>query len=819
MTIDDLLAHPPDLPVVAGLARIAATDGNLVISAPPGSGKTTLVPVQMAATSKHGKVLVVQPRRVAARAGARRIASLLEQQLGDDVGIRVRGTSIAGRRIEMITPGVMLRMLQADPELAGVSCVIVDEVHERDLDADLALAFLRDVQDALRPDLRIVAMSATLAAQKIAAALDATIIDVPGDIHPVTIHDCLGPQALTAARNGAIIVDPSFLDHVAGVVRRARAEKSGSILVFLPGVREIDELRTRLADLPDPVVPLHGKLATSDQDRALAVASERIILSTAIAESSLTVPGVSVVVDAGLAREPRVDPVTGIGGLVTVHAHRASMTQRAGRAGRLGPGVAYRCLSFTRAAEFGEPEIRTADLTDALLQSAAWGAPGMQGLRLLDEPRQASVDAGVCELRLLGLVDDAGVITETGRTVAQMPISAQSGRALLDGSKWLGSERTARIVAYLESDASPAGADLSAGLRGARSDVAEQARRLRALVDRATDSPSGTGSSGGAGSGVDNSGSVAAADSLDDAAAFVVALAHPGWIARRRGGGYLLANGTGAVLPPSSPLAGEEWLAIADLGRGQGRADAIIYAAVPISQEHALAIGEVCERLVVTSQDGKVTAQRIRSLGAIELSKTPVRDVPADLAAEARLADIRARGIDALPWSETAVRLRERLAFVHRAVGEPWPDVSDTALLDSLEHWLVSDARPDVTAGLRSLLPWPEAAKFDELAPERIATPLGSAKVDYSTGKPRARLKLQEAFGWTQRPDIAGVRLTLELLSPAGRPLAVTDDLASFWAGPYAGVRADMRGRYPKHPWPEDPANAEPTLRTNRKRM
>lgn len=811
-TLADLLASPPDLPVVAGLDDIARVQSNVVISAPPGSGKTTMAPVLMA-TLVSGKVIVVQPRRVAARAAARRIVSLLGQDLGVDVGFRVRGSSSPGERIEMVTPGVLLRMLQTDPELDGVDCVIVDEVHERDLDTDLALAFLLDVQEALRPDLRLVAMSATIALEKTAGLMDADVVEVSGDIHPVETVEVLGPQALTAVATGAIEVNRDYLDHVADVVRQARRDNAGSILVFVPGAREIDELRSRLSGLGVPVLPLHGKLSVTEQDRALDAGEDRVIISTAIAESSLTVPGVRVVVDACLSREPRVDPVTGIGGLITVHAHRASMTQRAGRAGRLGPGVAYRCLSFGRATEFGEPEIRTADLTGALLQTAAWGAARMKGLKLLDDPREGAVVAGIRELAALGLTDADGAITDLGRTAATFPTSPRTARALISGAERVGADRAADVVAFLESGSTAPGADLVVGLRAAKragGEFASQAKRLRSMATKQAEAHADPGAR-------------QEVVNLDDAAATVVGLARPGWLARKRGGGYLLANGTGAVLPAGSPLTGEEWLAIGDLGRAQGRSEAMIYSAVPIDQMTARELGEhlMNERVDVTAEGSKVTGRRVRSLGAIELTSEPVKNFSPQDIIDARMGQIRSRGLDSLPWTDASKALRERLAFVRSAVGDPWPDVSDTGLLDSLDIWLapqLASKKIDVATGLRNLLPWPEAARFDELAPERIETPLGSAKVDYSHERPRVRMKLQEAFGWTKTPEFAGVPVTLELLSPAQRPLAVTDDLASFWAGPYAGVRADMRGRYPKHPWPEDPLAAEPTSRTNRRR-
>ncbi|VEI13277.1 ATP-dependent helicase HrpB [Trueperella bialowiezensis] len=866
---DRLIARPPDLPVAAGLADIAAQTGNVVVTAPPGSGKTTLVPplfakiladdavgsaspgvlagvvgvdrnaggdgttaagaaASGAAGAAGRKVIVVQPRRVAARAAARRIAALIGEPVGRQVGFRVRGETKPGTRIEMVTPGVVLRMLHAEPDLPGVGALIIDEIHERDLDTDLVTAFALDVQETLRPDLRIVAMSATLAAEQVAELIGGTVVDVPGAIHPVEVTEKLGPRALGDVGYG-ITVTREFLAHVAGVVREAAA-RPGSTLVFLPGVGEINRVRQLLAGAPLPVMALHGQLSSRDQDAVLGSAEDRIILATAVAESSLTVPGVRTVVDSCLAREPRFDPRTGISELVTVHASRARMTQRAGRAGREGLGRAYRCLAFAPAAEFSEPEILCADVTDVLLQSAAWGNPRMDGLRLLDRPRPAAVDAAERTLRGLGAIDDDGAITAAGRALVDVPASPQLARGLIAGARAVGVDTAAGVIALLNLGVRAAGSDLAAELRGAgknREWTAEK-RRLATIATEHLGAERLGAEHLSAEAGAEHSGAGkrntqgASLASQDEAIADVVARAYPTWIARRRGRGYLLANGAGATLPDGSPLEGSPWLAVAELSGGQGRADAVIRAAVPIEQDAALEAGAdmLTERLEVEVAGTKVTGRTVRSLGAIEIASAPAK-LTRQQVARARADDIANRGIGTLDWSESATRLRERMAFVRDVVGDPWPDVSDTGLAQRVDEWLTPQlgaACPDLVAGLRALLPWPEAANFDELAPERIATPMGTAKVDYSSGKPTVRLRIQEAFGWARTPELACVPVTLELLSPAQRPLAITDDLASFWAGPYKDVRADMRGRYPRHPWPEDPLRAEPTRRANKKR-
>lgn len=845
---DRLILRPPDLPVAEGLAEIATQEGNAVVTAPPGSGKTTLVPPLFAKILSDDdearragalKVLVVQPRRVAARAAARRIASLIGEPVGEQVGFRVRGESVPGERIEMVTPGVMLRILHSEPDLPGVGAIVIDEVHERDLETDLVTAFALDVQDALRPDLRVVAMSATLAAQKVAELVGGTVVDVPGAIHPVEISERIGPQALGDFGHG-ITVSRDFLSHVARVVQEAANGEQGSVLVFMPGVGEIEKLRGLLAGARLPVCSLHGSLPAREQDRVLSSEEDRIIIATAVAESSLTVPGVRTVVDSGLAREARFDPRTGIGGLVTVHASRAQMTQRAGRAGREGPGRAFRCLAFARAAEFSAPEILTADMTDAALQCAAWGTPRMEGLRLLDHPQPAALESAQATLRALGAVDDAGAITELGRSLAQIPASPQLARGLIAGAREVGVETAAAIIALLNVDTRVPGADLAAALRsvsrgdrtGHANSSARQWPRERTRLEKIARATSGSDST------LDSSTMTHAHSTTqdhssaktfpnaeqanngtlgDEALATVVGLAYPTWIARERGKGYLLANGAGAVLPKGSPLEGSHWLAVADLGQMQGRADAVIRAAVPIDQDRALELGAdmLAERLETVVAGTKVSGRIVRSLGAIDFASEPVT-LSAAQVAQARAEDIASRGIGTLSWPAAARSLRERMAFLHGAVGEPWPDVSDEALAARVKEWLepqLGATNPDLLAGLRALLPWPEAAKLDDLAPERITTPVGTTKVVYSSGKPTVRLRIQEAFGWTSTPRLAGVPVTLELLSPAQRPLAITEDLESFWAGPYKDVRAEMRGRYPRHPWPEDPLTATPTSR------
>ncbi|MFT0847638.1 ATP-dependent helicase HrpB [Actinomycetaceae bacterium L2_0104] len=849
--LNELVTNPPDLPVARRLGEVreALRDGAVVVQAPPGTGKTTLIPPLVAdyLHSEHSgaldrrdkpRVIVTQPRRVAARAAARRIASLLGEEVGQSVGFSVRGESKSGpgTLIEMVTPGVLVRRLQRDPELPGVGAIVLDEVHERQLDSDLAMAFAVDVREALREDLLLVAMSATVAAERTATLIGGQIVDIPGDIFPVDIRwapPARGSEALGVVGQGTG-VRREFLTHVSSVVRRALDDvPAGDVLVFAPGVREVEEIAGQLSGCGAEVDRLYGSLPAREQDRVLGRAAQgtgtgvadwtigkgglesaarRVVVTTSVAESSLTVPGVRIVVDGGLSREPRTDYGRGISGLVTVHSSQAAGTQRAGRAGREGPGTVYRCMdeiSWVRRPAQAEPEIRTADLTGFVLEAACWGAAHARGLALLDEPILAAVMAAEDLLVSLGALDGEGRPTPLGQQLAQMPLAPRLGKALIVSGNRLGVE----ICALLEEELRIPGADLAGGWRRASASSAawrQQVRRLERLVKTAPKEEQRRARAAGG----------------DEEIAVVVASAYPERLARMKPGGkrYLLANGTGAVLPEHSTLEGEKWLAIAQLDRPQGRADAVIRAAVALDEPLALRLGQAQMRShdEIVMKNGRLYQRATRALGAIELS---AQDVPCSDAEAAGhwLAQEISAGRFALSWSEEALQLRSRMAFLHATVGEPWPDVSHEALASRLDEWagleigrFVSGGKlGEVKAGqLERLFPWPDALRLDELAPERIEVPTGQTRrVAYSDGRPMVRLRVQEAFGWTETPRLAGVAVTLELLSPAQRPLAVTDDLQSFWAGPYKQVRAEMRGRYPRHPWPEDPAHAAPTRR------
>ena len=863
-TLDELVSHPPHLPVTRALSDIAAAarpGGCAVITAPPGTGKTTLLPPAVAvALAQHdaaaGRVLVTQPRRVAARAAARRIARLLGEEVGGQVGYSVRGDSRVSERtrVEMVTPGVALRRLQRDPELPGVSALIIDEFHERDLDTDLALAFALDARSALRDDLFVALTSATLEASRTVDFLRAStgeepaLVDIPGDIFPLELRYAPPPrgvEAVGAIGDERVGVRREYLVHVARTVEETVAATEGSVLVFLPGVGEIETVRgnLRLGDLP--VLALHGQLNAAEQDRALSPASgRRVILSTSIAESSLTVPGVSVVVDAGLAREPRFDAGRSLSSLVTVPAALARLEQRAGRAARTGPGIAVRVMDavdVARRPAQSAPGIATQDLTDARLQVAAWGTP-VEELALLDAPPAGTWEAAGQRLSSLGAIDEAGAATALGRTLASLPLDPPLGRALLASSAVLGASKAARFVALLSEDVRAPGADLGAwerrlgrgGASGASGAHAQAARvketqaRLERLAKRLPNS-----------SVIDALAPAPArqdahARTREDELALTCALAYPEWIARRRPGSmaYILAGGVGAELPQGSPLEGQEWLAVASIDRAPASRHARILAAVPLSEEDALAAGAalLATRTQASIENGALRATRTRALGAIPLKAAPASSLSEEEATALVAEHLAAHGLGDLGWGKEASSLRERMRVLHEVLGKPWPDVSDEALARTADQWLLPWAKRiangaslnkvSMLDALRSMLPWPQAARLDELAPEKMPIPSGGTRpIDWSGAHPVLTLRVQQAFGWTDTPRLVDGRvpLVLHLTDPAGRPAAVTSDLTSFWAGPYRDVRAQLRGRYPKHPWPEDPLHAEPTNRAKRR--
>ncbi|PYC76091.1 ATP-dependent helicase HrpB [Micromonospora arborensis] len=856
--LSDVTLDLPVRPVLPALVAALDAAGAGVLVAPPGTGKTTLAPLAVA-DRVTGRVVIAQPRRVAARAAARRMAELLGERVGERVGYAVRGERRVGpaTRVEVVTTGLLVRRLHHDPELPGTGAVLLDEVHERQLDADLALAFTVEARATLRPDLWLLAMSATPDTERFAALLGgsvpAPVVRADSALHPV--QRIWAPPARPIAPPGAGPVDRALLDHVAATVRRALREHDGDVLVFLPGAGEIAAVTGRLTDLRDTValLPLHGRQRGSEQDAALRPADRRrVVLATALAETSLTVPGVRVVVDAGLSRVPRIDLARGLGALVTVPVSRAAATQRAGRAGREAPGYVYRCWSAAtheRLPARAEPEVATADLTGFALELAAWGRPDGVGLALPDVPPAAAMTVARDTLRTLGAVDGDGRITARGRAIAAAGAHPRLARALLDGAGRVGADRAAEVVALLaEESAAGPGDDLVAGWRRLRTGVdagatarwRTEVRRLRAALPAGSSPDGRPGGSrteasradrAGRGGGPETGGRVGSGGLSDDlAAGLLVGLAYPERLARvRRPGGsaYLMTGGTAAELAAGSGLAGSDWLAVAVADRTPGAPSARIRRASPVDEATAR---EAAGPLLRTSRevgwsDGDVVAREVTRLGAIELLQRRLdRPDRAEVAA-ALLTGLRQEGLGLLTWTPAARALRERLAFLRHHLGAPWPEVSDEALLEAAPTWLGPElaagrrradlARVDVTSALRRLLPWAQAARLDELAPERIEVPSGSrVRLDYTDpAAPVLAVKLQETFGWSVAPRVGDGRapVLLHLLSPAGRPVAVTADLESFWRTGYPQVRAELRGRYPRHPWPEDPGTATPT--------
>ncbi|MFC8511889.1 ATP-dependent helicase HrpB [Streptomyces sp. NPDC057257] len=796
--------------------------GTAVLVAPPGTGKTTLVPLELAGLLGNGparRVVVAEPRRIAARAAARRMAWLLGEKVGASVGYTVRGERVVGRhaRVEVVTTGVLLQRLQRDQELTGVDVVVLDECHERHLDADTTAAFLWDVRETLRPELRLVAASATTDADGWARLLGgAPVVEAEGAAYPVEV--IWSPPARPVRPPHGMRVDPALLAHVASTVRRALAERDGDVLCFLPGVGEIARVAGQLGSLDGvDVLQVHGRAPAAVQDAVLAPGERRrVVLATSVAESSLTVPGVRVVVDSGLAREPRVDHARGLSALTTVRASQAAGRQRAGRAGREAPGAVYRCWAEAedaRLPRFPAPEMKVADLTAFALQTACWGDPDATGLALLDPPPGGAMAAARAVLTAIGAVDSAGRATERGLRLARLGLHPRLGRALLDTAG-----EGAEVVALLSEEAPREyGDDLAAALRAARRGGDAYAGRWRAEVRRLRASEE------------DASATQNAAD--DRTIGLVAALAFPERVAKADGGSYLMASGTRAELGEGSPLRGAPWIAVAVADRPVGKGHARVQLASVIDEDVArrAAASLYSEGQEVHWADGDVVARRVERLGAIELAVRPLRDADPVLVRDALLEGLREEGLGLLRWSADAVVLRQRLAFLRLRLGEPWPDVSDDALHARVDEWLEPElgrarrradlGRIDAGQALARLLPWAsgEAGRLDELAPERIVVPSGSRiRIDYGNPEqPVLAVKLQEMFGLHESPAVAGVPLLVHLLSPAGRPAAVTADLASFWKDGYKGVRAELRGRYPKHPWPEDPASAEPTRFTN----
>jgi ATP-dependent helicase HrpB len=849
------------LPIDAALPDLtAALRGNTaaVLVAPPGAGKTTRVPLVLTRedwAQKARRILVLEPRRLAARAAADRMAQTLGERVGDTVGLRVRfGSKISSRtRIEIITEGIFTRLILDDPMLDGVAAVIFDEFHERSLDADLGLALARDVQQGLREDLRILVMSATIDGARIAKLLgDAPVIASEGRAFAV--------ETRYAGRDTRPI-EPQ----VADTILRAMRADTGSLLAFLPGAAEIRRTKTLLEGRAEPatdVVALYGALTGDEQDRAIAPAipgRRKIVLATSIAETSITIEGVRIVVDSGLARVPRYEPDVGVTRLETVRVSRAAADQRRGRAGRIEPGVCYRLWDEPQTAAlepFARPEILAADLSSFALDLAAWGG-GPDQLAFLDPPPKAALTEAKALLSELGAIDGDGRITAEGKLLRRLPLPPRLARMVVDAGAE-GDALPAAEIATLIGERGLGGddVDLRERLNTLRRDRSPRARDARAMAQRWADvasAPSplvGEGRGGGSGGGaIEWTGAQRPSTRVrhlptptpipspqgggeEISVGALLALAYPERIAKNRGGAagaFLLVNGRGANIDPASPLAREPFLAVAELAgtAAQGR----ILSAAPITlaeiERRFSDRIDAREEIAFDAASASLRGRRSRRLGAIALSDQPMPVVANDDTAQKLAAGIANLGIGRLPWTKSLQQWRDRIMFLRASEGEEWPDLSDAALTQTVNAWLAptlaaKTALGDITAdelntAVRALLPWPLQRRLDAEAPTHFAAPTGSqVPIDYEAeGGPKIAIRVQELFGLDRHPAIAGGKapLLIELLSPAHRPVQMTRDLPGFWRGSYAAVRAEMRGRYPKHPWPEDPVAAPATRR------
>ena len=852
------------MPIEAGLPALKAAltaHGSAVLEAPPGTGKSTVAPLALLDEpwARGKRLIMLEPRRLATRAIAQRLAHSLGEAVGETVGYRMRLDTRVSRatRLEVVTEGVLTRMLQEDPALEGVAGLIFDEFHERSLSADLGLALALDARAQLAPDLRILVMSATLDGAAVARLLaDAPVVSVPGRLYPVeTRFAARGPPPLPGAgpRGGD---SPEKL--VARLTLRALREEAGDVLVFLPGAREIRRVQELIeASAPGPgvrLLPLYGDLASEAQDAALVPAvpgTRKVVLATNIAETSLTIPGVRVVIDSGLARRALFDPATGMSALVTRRISRASAEQRQGRAGRLGPGVCYRAWSegaHASLAAFTPPEIVEADLAPLALELAGWGARDAGALAWLDAPPAAQLAAAMALLERLGALEPGARISAHGRDMARLGLHPRLAHLLLH-SRELGSLPLGALLAALLSErdllrGAAAGADADIrtrlelvrgeGQRGAvdRAAVERVRRAARDLERQLAQRPGQQGA---------RRARRAGGRDADHDVGLLLALAYPDRIGRRRGTqgvSFMLTNGRGAAFTEAQTLARRELIVAVDLDDRER--EARILLAAPLERADLMAqFGARIRRvdsIEWSPREQAVSARRTLELDALVLAEQPLTDAPADAVRDAMLAGVRELGIAALPWDREARDFQARIEFLRasppRAGATPWPAVADGALADSLETWLAPWlegvtrrehlARVPLEKALRALLSFEQQRALEERAPAYLTMPSGSrVRVDYQgEHAPAVAVRLQEVFGLAATPRIDGGRLpvTLRLLSPAQRPVQVTRDLASFWRGAYLEVRKDLRGRYPKHYWPEDPLAAQPTRGVRRRR-
>ncbi len=835
---------PPALPILAVLPDLLAAlraRSSAVLVAPPGAGKTTAVaPALLAEPWCTGEILLLSPRRLAARAAAERMAATAGEPVGQTFGYATRMDSkrSAATRVTVITEGIFVARIQADPELAGVSAVLFDEVHERSLDGDFGLALALDVQAGFRPDLRIVAMSATLDGARFAALMapdapGAPVIESEGRSYPLTLRH-IGRQA-----------ELRIEDSVASAIRRALGEAEGGVLAFLPGVAEIERAADRLANLPDDIVlhELHGSLDPAAQRAAILPEPDgrrKVVLATSIAETSLTLDGIRIVIDSGLARRPRYDRAAGMTRLVTERASQAAVTQRAGRAARLGPGIAYRLWEEAATAglpRYDPPEILEADLSALVLACALWGVGDPRDLRWIDPPPAAAIDEAMARLTTLEAIED-GRPTAHGRAIAKLPMPPRLAHMLLRAAD-RGLAPVAAQVAVLLGERGIGGqdVDLETRLRRWKTERGPKAQAARAMAERwAKLAPpvSGVGGAGGSYSAsatrnANGAGSpVTPARHTGGGADICVALGFPDRVARRRdasGETWASVGGRGFRLDPTSPLARSEWLAVADTQGSAAGARILSAVAIDQSTVETLFADRIESRRSVQfdSTTGGIQALRERRLGAIRLSSGPDSGADPESILAALLDGVREHGLALLSWSDGAQALCDRAAYA----GVP---LDDATLLDRIDEWLApllaGKRRLDAIApgaladALRNVLGWDALQAINRLAPADFTSPAGSTHaIDYAVeGGPRVELRVQALFGLAVHPVIGEQRvpLVLSLTSPAGRPIQTTRDLPGFWAGSWSAVAKEMRGRYPKHPWPDDPAAASATLRTKK---
>jgi ATP-dependent helicase HrpB len=794
-----------------------------VLVAPPGAGKTTRVPLVLIdeTWAANKKILVLEPRRLAARAAAARMAATLGEQVGDTVGLRVRfGSKISKKtRIEVVTEGVFTRLVLDDPSLDGIAAVLFDEFHERSLDADLGLALARDVQQGLRDDLKVLVMSATLDGARVASLIgEAPIVESEGRAFPVETR-YLGRDPRERIER-----------QVADAVKRALRADTGSALVFLPGAGEIRRTETILKDeVRDPdvdIVALYGALEARDQDRAISPAPKgkrKVVLATSIAETSLTIEGVRVVIDSGLARVPRYEPDVGLTRLETVRVSRAAADQRRGRAGRTEPGVCYRLWDEPQTGSFDaytRPEILSADLSSFVLDLAQWGASDAAGLAFLDAPPAAAMKEARALLTELGALDGQGRITDEGRKLRALPLPPRLARMVVDAGEAGAGDQAANIAAVLtERGLGGDDVDLTHRLDQFRRDRSRRAEDARAMAKRWASAV------------IPARASSASRNDEKSSAGSILSLAYPDRVAKSRGSGgaFLLANGRGGNVDPASSLARQHFIVVAELTGAANNSRIVLAAPITLEEIEQRFADRIEDRDAVTfdAASASLRARRTRRLGAIVLAEQVKQVTPDEGTARIFAQGLIAQGLHKLDWSKAALQWRTRVQFLRKAEGDEWPDLSDEGLAGSAADWLEpllldKTARGQIGAGelfdaISNLVPWNLRRRLDDEAPTHFTAPTGTnAAIDYEAEQgPTISIRLQELFGLSTHPSIAGGRipLVIELLSPGHKPVQITRDLPGFWRGSYADVRTEMRGRYPRHPWPDDPASALPTRR------